>query len=77
MEKPQAPPRPGEPTGQPAPENPNPGAAAPRPSVHPDIESEAPDMDHPPRARSSDQPAFDKGVTEEERARRGGTLPHR
>jgi hypothetical protein len=77
MEKPQAPPRPDTPAKQPAPENPNPGAAAPRPSVPPDTESDAPDMDHPPRARSSDQPAFDKGVSEEERDRRGGTLPQR
>ena len=75
MEKPQAPPRPDTPAGRPAPENPNPGAAAPRPSVHLDTESDAPDMDHPPRSRSSDQPAFDKGVAEEERTRRGGTLP--
>ncbi len=77
MKLPYAPPRPGSPSSHPAPENPNPGAAAPRPSVHPDIAFDAPDMDHPPRARSSDQPAFDRGVTEQERERRGSPLSMR
>jgi len=46
-----------------------------RPSGHATTPEPVPDVDHPPRARSHDQPGFDQAVAQEEAEARTGTLP--
>lgn len=51
----------------------NAGALRPSGSA-PAPEDRVPDIDHPPPARSHDQPGFDRAVAEEETEARSGTL---
>lgn len=74
MKIPSAPPRPASDV-PPAPEAPNPGAGALRPSGKVPPPDDTPDMDHPPNGQTQDTPAFDRGVAEGEDERKHGSLP--
>jgi len=57
------------------PGQPDVNAGALRPSGHASTADRVPDLDHPPRASSHDQPGFDQAVAQEEAEARDGTLP--
>jgi hypothetical protein len=57
------------------PGQPDVNAGALRPSGSATTPESVPDIDHPPRARSHDQPGFDQAVAQEEAEARSGTLP--
>ncbi len=56
------------------PGQPDVNAGALRPSGSATTPERVPDIDHPPRARSHDQPGFDQAVAQEEAEARSGTL---
>lgn len=57
------------------PGQPDVNAGALRPSGPATTPERVPDIDHPPRAHSHDQPGFDQAVAQEEAEARSGTLP--
>lgn len=56
------------------PGQPDVNAGALRPSGRATTAERVPDVDHPPRARSHDQPGFDQAVAQEEAEARSGAL---